>query len=55
MMTHGIICFDKKKFWLYGIRFFEFEKALDFKNDERDEVQVQEEMVPKNAFYNDFF
>ena len=36
-VVHGIMCIDKEKFWLYGNRFFEFEKAHDLIEDFKDE------------------
>jgi hypothetical protein len=45
MICHGIFCFTKQKFWLYGTRFFEFDKSGE-EVEEKDELQLIEEMIP---------
>lgn len=46
MICHGVFCFTKAKFWLYGTRFFEFDKSGEEHVEEKDEQQILDEMVP---------
>jgi hypothetical protein len=53
MAAHGVFCFTKSKLWLYGTRFYEFDK--EYSVEKKDEQQLAEEKEPINAFYNEFF
>lgn len=53
MNVHGVFCFDRKKIWLFGTRFFELEKEL---SEEANYIEQRaDDVIPLNAFYNQFF